>query len=347
MSLAELSLRGGWLFVFLSVFVTSVGIPVPAILALIMAGAAIRLTHVVGGDMWLSLIATFAAAVTGGALADAVWFFAGRTYGNRTLNLICRLSLSKDVCVKRAERLWGYWGPPVLLSTRFIPGLSLVSTPLAGAMRVKWSTFLFYDCAGTAAWTAVGLGIGMTFATQLEGITRMFHRLGRATVFAVLAALVVCIVHRWHGRRRFAATLEKSRISAQAVHAMIHDGRTPAILDVRSSYKRLIDPVVIPGAKFADDMDLQPILANYDPAQTTVIYCSCPNEVSAALVASALRKAGFHDPLPLSGGLEAWRAAGFAVETISSFGNFHVGESSGFLYPWPIQSVEGLKQSSQ
>ncbi|MFM0698255.1 VTT domain-containing protein [Paraburkholderia sediminicola] len=347
MSLAELSLRSGWLFVFLSVFVTSVGIPVPAILALIMAGATIQLTHMAGGQMWLSLVATFAAAVTGGALADAIWFYAGRTYGHRTLNLICRLSLSKDTCVKRAERLWGYWGPPVLLSTRFIPGLSLVSTPLAGAMRVKWSTFLFYDCAGTAAWSAVGLGIGMTFATQLEAIIRMFHRLGRATVFAVLAALVVCVIHRWYGRRRFAATLEKSRISAQAVHAMIQDGRVPAILDVRSSYKRLIDPVVIPGAKFANDHDIQPILANYDPAQTTVIYCSCPNEVSAALVASALRKAGFRDPLPLSGGLEAWRAAGFPVETTSSFENFQGGKSSSFLYPWPIQCAEGQEQTSQ
>jgi rhodanese-related sulfurtransferase len=45
-----------------------------------------------------------------------------------------------------------------------------------------------------------------------------------------------------------------------------------------------------------------------------VVYCACPNEVSAARVALKLRKAGFTKVRPLLGGIEAWRAAGFTLE---------------------------------
>ena len=48
-----------------------------------------------------------------------------------------------------------------------------------------------------------------------------------------------------------------------------------------------------------------------------VLYCTCPNEASAAKVAKLLMSYGFRRVRPLNGGLDAWIAAGYAVETLS------------------------------
>ena len=58
---------------------------------------------------------------------------------------------------------------------------------------------------------------------------------------------------------------------------------------------------------------LAPALLPYRSAEI-VVYCACPNEASAALVAKQLMRHGVMRVRPLHGGIEAWIAAGFAVE---------------------------------
>ena len=64
------------------------------------------------------------------------------------------------------------------------------------------------------------------------------------------------------------------------------------------------------------DRELGGILATYPRDGKVVIYCACPDEVSAAWMAAKLRKAGFRDVLPLRGGIDAWRGVGYGVERI-------------------------------
>jgi rhodanese-related sulfurtransferase len=45
-----------------------------------------------------------------------------------------------------------------------------------------------------------------------------------------------------------------------------------------------------------------------------ILYCTCPNEASAAQAAKLLKNHGFSRVRPLYGGLDAWVAAGYAVE---------------------------------
>ncbi len=94
----------------------------------------------------------------------------------------------------------------------------------------------------------------------------------------------------------------------------------------------MLDPYVIPGALFADERDLEEIIAKYRPEQKLVIYCSCPNEISAAWMAKELAKAGFADVLPLRGGLEAWRDAGRALSPLQT-GPADAREAAGSATP--------------
>ena len=54
--------------------------------------------------------------------------------------------------------------------------------------------------------------------------------------------------------------------------------------------------------------------------EEVIVYCACPNEVSAAKVAKKLMRAGFTRVRPLAGGIEAWVARGFDVEAAATEG---------------------------
>lgn len=45
-----------------------------------------------------------------------------------------------------------------------------------------------------------------------------------------------------------------------------------------------------------------------------IVYCYCPNEVSAALVSKRLLQSGDIRVRPMLGGMEAWRATGFDIQ---------------------------------
>jgi rhodanese-related sulfurtransferase len=90
---------------------------------------------------------------------------------------------------------------------------------------------------------------------------------------------------------------------------LIDSGNAPLILDVRNESDRR-STGWIPGAVFAST----PEEAMAMPHQTVVVYCDCPNEASAALLALAIQKRGFRNVRPLAGGVSAWLAEGRPVE---------------------------------
>jgi membrane protein DedA with SNARE-associated domain/rhodanese-related sulfurtransferase len=329
MLLHELVDRFGPAIVFVNVLGAALGLPVPAMPTMIVVGASIEVMALKGPSVWPPLVGVLLVAMAGGVLGDLVWFQGGRKYGDRTLKTLCKLSLSRDTCVKKTERFFGRWGVRVLLVAKFIPGLSLVSVPLAGAMGVRLRSFIAHDGVGVGLWAAVGLALGVTFAAELEMLFSMISQLGKQAGLVVAVALVLYVAYRWWRRRTLMATLEKARISVDELYALMENEPVPVIFDIRSREKRMLDPFVIPGSVFADERELQTIVENYDPAHKVVIYCSCPNEVSAAWMAKTMRNAGFKDVLPLTGGLDAWRQAGFDVTRLTEFGSESAPDAGG------------------
>ncbi|HEY6241852.1 MAG TPA: sulfurtransferase, partial [Burkholderiales bacterium] len=84
----------GLALVFVNVLLEQVGIPIPAIPTLIVAGA----LAAEGGS---SPLAIFGTAFVACMLGDVLWYLAGRRYGRRVMTLLCRLSLSPDSCVRQ------------------------------------------------------------------------------------------------------------------------------------------------------------------------------------------------------------------------------------------------------
>ncbi|HTH73694.1 MAG TPA: DedA family protein/thiosulfate sulfurtransferase GlpE [Trinickia sp.] len=311
--LHDLVARYGPALVFVNALAASLGLPVPAMPTLVLFGAMAALHP---GSIGAQLMPVLALAVLASVIGDSVWFLAGRRYGGATLKTLCRLSLSRDTCVKKTERFFGRWGVRVLTVSKLVPGLSLLSVPLAGALGTPYRAFVAHDGIGAAIWASLGLAIGVLVSRQVDWMFAAAGRLGHASLLVVAVLLALYAAYRWMRRRALMKKLANARIGVDELYALMSAQTAPVIFDIRSEEKRRLDPYVIPGALFADERLLDEIIATYRPDQKLVIYCSCPNEVSAAWMAKKLMDAGFRDVLPLKGGIDAWREAALDVATL-------------------------------
>src|SRR6266536_5549645 len=143
----------GLSLIFVNVLLEQLGLPIPAIPVLLVAGA-------LAVEKDLSAPRVLLVAVLASLLADASWFLLGRRYGFRILKTLCRVSLSPDSCVRQTTSIFEKWGMPSLVVAKFVPGFSTVAPPLAGAIRARLLPFLLYDGAGALVWAGAGVAAG-------------------------------------------------------------------------------------------------------------------------------------------------------------------------------------------
>ena len=204
--LASIVNEYGLAIVFGNVLVEQIGIPVPAMPTLVVAGA-------LAADGKLSAVEVFAVALLACVIADVAWYIAGRRYGNRVMRILCGISLTPDSCVSQAQTRFERWGRNTLLVAKFIPGIALLAPPLAGATRIGWLPFLLFNTAGGALWVAAGMGGGMLLGSQIERLLAYLESYGTAAVFLIGALVAAYIAFKWWERHRFYAMLRMARIS--------------------------------------------------------------------------------------------------------------------------------------
>jgi len=309
--LASVVSEYGLAIVFANVLVEQIGVPVPAIPTLVIAGGLAAVGK-------LSAFAVFGVAMIACVIADVIWYIAGRRYGNRVMRILCGISLTPDSCVSQAQTRFELWGRNVLLVAKFIPGVALLAPPLAGATRIGWLPFLLFDTAGGALWVAAGMGGGMLLGSQIERLLEYLQNYGAAAVLLVGALIAAYIAFKWWERHRFYAMLRMARISVDELYRLMDAGESPLIVDVRSPVARTLEPRHIPGALHLPLHGFEQHIRELPHDREIILYCSCPNEASAAQVAKLLMNSGFLRVRPLLGGLEAWIAAGHPVESLAA-----------------------------
>lgn len=308
MSLTVDALSGpaGLLFVFSNVLLEQAGLPIPAVPTLLVAGA-VAVRHPAWG------LAAIALATMGCIVSDVSWFWVGRAYGNKTIRLLCKVSLSPDSCVSETHTRFERWGLKALLFAKFVPGLSTIAPPLAGATRMRFLSFLPFTTVGALLWVVVFLGLGGLVAPQVQALLPRIGELGGRAAVLIASALALYVLLKWFQRRRFYSALRMARVGVAELRAMMGRDPPPVIVDVRSRSARALDPRCIPGALQVPLDEVSGTLSSLEPGGEVVLYCTCPNEASAARAAQLLLKHGVVRVRPLQGGLDAWVAAGYPV----------------------------------
>ncbi len=294
--------------IFANVLIQQMGLPIPVAPTLIVAGA-------LAVDGRLSALAIFAVAFTACAISDAAWYAAGRLYGRRVLKLLCQISLSPDSCVQQSQYQFHRWGVRTLLVAKFVPGLSMIMPALAGSVRLGFGSFALLGGLGAALWVAATIGLGMLFHHEIGYLIVRRQELG-AIAFGVIAmSLAGYIAIKWWQRHRFHKEPRMARITVDELHRLIDQGQRPVIVDLRTSLARGEDSRFIPGALLADFADADEWLEQVPTDREVIFYCTCPSEASAARAARRLVDLGYTRVRPLLGGLDAWIAAGYHVES--------------------------------
>ena len=292
---------GLWV-VFLCVLLDQGGLPFPAYPPMIVAAAiAVDLEK----PLWPVLVVAILAAV----LADLLWYAGGKRFGTSLLRQMCRLSLSPDSCVGLTRRIYARWGAPSLIVSKYVPGFAAVATTLAGETGTSLHRFVFYDSIGAALWAGGAVALGAVFHTAVGALLLDLESLGHYAFMLLIAAIALFVALKWWQRYRFAMRTRMSRISIDDLAALIDKGAGATILDVRTSEHRAKQGW-IHGAIHVRDINQ----LDLDPKKEVVVYCDCPNEASAAVVAKKLKDKGFRRVRPLAGGMEAWLAQGLPID---------------------------------
>lgn len=297
-NVVELLEMYGVLIVFGVVLLAQGGLPVPAFPILVLSGA----SAVSGSVSWQACIGT---AVLACLIGDYLWFSAGRFYGGRVLGLLCKISLSPDVCVSQTEEQFARFGAKSLLVAKFIPGFSIVASPISGALGVSATRFLSYSIAGSLLWSASGLALGAYFSHSVAGLLTVMNKMGSTALFALLVLLIAFVLYKFVERVRFRTGMEMERISMAEFAHLVEVGQDPLVIDARSLTAQKLGKA-IPGAVNLNAHDAPSLMAGLDKERHLIIYCNCPNDVTAARVASRFLANGFTRARPLKGGLDAW-----------------------------------------
>lgn len=294
----------GLILVFANVLVEQLGIPLPAYPTLVITGALLNRAE-------YSAAAFLLTAICASLIADYAWYTAGQRYGRKVTATLCRISLSPDSCVRQTEIIYRRWGAPSLLVAKFIPGFGSVASVLAGTVGTRRLTFIFFDGLGAMLWAGSAIYLGSLFGTTIEDLLGILQALGKWGGVLLSVALGSFIASKWWQRYRFLRSLRMARITGDELNALLEQGQAPLIIDVRPSLAQQVDR--IPGAvvRSVDDLtgpDFEQMIDG-----EVIVYCACPNEASAAVVAKKLMQRGYKRVRPLAGGIDAWIAAGYNV----------------------------------
>jgi membrane protein DedA with SNARE-associated domain len=266
-SFSSIFLLHGYLLLFCYVFAVQAGVPVPSDPVLLIMGAAV-------GDGRYSFSVAVAVAVAAALSGDILWYELGRWRGRSVLKLLCRFSLEPDICVRKTELEFMKRGAWALLFMKFVPGTSLISTPLAGAIRMPRWRFVLADAAGAMLWSAAYVALGVLFHRQVDRVIVLLGLFGRRAGFVLAALLFSFVLWRYFQRVRFRRQLRVNRISASEVHSMMGNDPAPIIVDLRSPGEIESSGRKIAGAQVLRPAELRAHFKEFLGDREVILYCT-------------------------------------------------------------------------
>jgi membrane protein DedA with SNARE-associated domain len=221
--------RHGYSLLALVVFLESVGLPMPAALALLTAGA-------VAAYGKLNPLVAFAISVVAILVGDSLLFLLGRYTGWALLGLLCRLSVNPESCILRSAESFYRRGRITLAFAKFIPGINTMAPPLAGSMKMRPQQFLRLDALGAGLYVLAYGTLGFLFSDFLRAITHGLRSAGRAAEVVLAFGIVLYVIYRiWLYRKyRLYKVVPRLPVEEVARRLVSENADNILLVDVRS-----------------------------------------------------------------------------------------------------------------
>jgi membrane protein DedA with SNARE-associated domain len=183
----------GYPLLFLVVMAESGGLPVPGETGLITAGILAS-----SGKLKIELVIVIAA--TAAIVGDNIGYLIGRKGGRWVLERPGAFARQRREVLLVGEPFFTRHGPKAVFFGRFVLGLRVWASWLAGATRMPWRSFALWNALGGICWaTAIGL-IAYFLGRSANNAIKAFGLYG--LVAAALALIGLFVMHRRARARR-------------------------------------------------------------------------------------------------------------------------------------------------
>ena len=267
--LLSLISRHGYLLLAAVCFAEAVGLPLPAALAVLTAGA-------VAAYGQLHFPVVFLVGLMAMLCGDIFLYFMGRFSGWALLGVLCRLSANPETCILRSAEYFYRRGKQTLLFAKFIPGINTMSPPLAGSMRMRFGQFLAFDAAGAALYIGAYAAAGYIFSDALRAITRGLRSAGFAAEVVFGIGLAAYAIYRIVIYRRYRMLDVAPRVPVEEVARRLAAAEPGSILiaDVRSHGYYDAESQRIAGSIRLEPNHLEEEIKNLSKDREIYLYCT-------------------------------------------------------------------------
>jgi membrane protein DedA with SNARE-associated domain len=268
-SLIALLSHHGYAVVFWLVLAEAIGLPMPAALVLVAAGAA-------AASRALSVPLALLLAILAMLLGDLLLFELGRRMGWALLGFLCKVSVNPETCILRSAESFYKRGKLTLVIAKFIPGVNTMAAPLAGSMKMRLEQFLRFDLAGAALYAIAYGGLGFVSRDFLAALTRNFHAAGRAVEQTILIAILVYALYRIWLFRKYAVYRVVPRVQVEELARKLASGESAGlvVMDVRSHGYYDADALRIKGSIRLEPNNLSEELKTLPKDKDIYVYCT-------------------------------------------------------------------------
>ena len=183
----------GYPLLFVLVMSESGGAPIPGETSLIAAA-------VLASQGKLRIELVIALAATAAIVGDNIGYLIGRKGGRWLLERPGAFQRQRRDVLRIGEPFFEAHGPKAVFFGRFVLGLRVWASWLAGATRMRWPSFLVWNALGGISWaSAIGL-IAYFLGHSAGSAIEAFGLYGLAAV--LLALLSGFLAHRRHVRHK-------------------------------------------------------------------------------------------------------------------------------------------------
>jgi membrane protein DedA with SNARE-associated domain len=196
-TLAALVLAHGYIVIFVAVALDCAALPIPGEILLLTLGG-------LAGQGHLDPASGVAAAAAGVLVADGLSYWLGRLGGQRVFAKV---------------RFGQRWTPGIttLIFGRFVIGARVMVAPMAGARRLPFGRFVFWDGVGALLWAAAFIAIGFAAGANLGAVQEYWGSLTVLMQIAVAVAVVAFVTAKFVGATRFTIAIGAALIAIATV----------------------------------------------------------------------------------------------------------------------------------
>jgi rhodanese-related sulfurtransferase len=201
---------------------------------------------------------------------------------------------------------------------KFVPGLSMLASPVAGQRGMPFSRFLFFDSIGAILWVGVLLSGGRFFGALLQSNPGALNWVGKFSGALLALGIVGFLIARIVRRRMILNKLIAARLEPVELKSWLDAGEDIFIVDLRHPQDLLDEPFKLPGALQIAPSALATRSSEIPRDRDIVLYCACrPTDATAVKTATTLQKLGIDRVRPLRGGYYEWKRLGFPMESVA------------------------------